>query len=275
MIQGFLDQLDAWENAIPFEARNFDLRTGKPYDGLEFYTIHYYRCVRFLLFPQLASRDTASPIGTNGTEPQASPNVNMNFLRLCADTCAGIASDYRRLHQVFPVGFSALSIQSVFLAGLTLIYCAWLAPANFLNVDGPLTDCQLLLYIITERYPSARKYRDIFERIKTTITSLIARGEHRPRGPVDMDADMRVRCAALEGSWGMTGIGADFSQMISQMTGREIRARLGEFGTMNPGMGERGDAGVAGMNAVGELGMIWPDMDGVPVDGLDMDPMGG
>lgn len=100
IIQQFLDQLNAWKDVIPFEARNFVHQPGIPYDGIEFYTIHYYRCVRFLLYPQLAETP-----------------VNMQYLRLCADACAGVTSDYRRLHQVFPVGFSALSIQSVFLAG--------------------------------------------------------------------------------------------------------------------------------------------------------------
>jgi len=111
--------------------------------------------------------------------------------------------------------------------GLTLIYCAWLAPANFISIDASLTDCQILLYIITERYPSARKYRDIFERIKTAILGLIARGEHEPRNPVDHlmdDADLRARVATLGGAWGMSGMGADFSQMISQMTGQPMPA---------------------------------------------------
>ena len=100
MIQQFLDRLNAWRDAIPFEASTFVHQPGIPYEGMEFYTIHYHRCVRFLLYPQLAHQP-----------------VNTQYARLCADACAGIISDYKRLHHVFPVGFSSLSIQSVFLAG--------------------------------------------------------------------------------------------------------------------------------------------------------------
>ncbi|KAJ9142369.1 Fungal-specific transcription factor domain-containing protein [Pleurostoma richardsiae] len=205
VIQQYLDRLNAWKDAIPLETRDFKQRPGMPYEGTILYTLHYHRIVRYLLYPML------------GQTP-----MNKQWVRLCADACAGIISDYRALHHVFPVGFAALSIQSVFLAGLTLVYCAWLEPDDFLNIEGPLTDCQILLYIITERYPSARKYRDIFERIKASILSIIQRGDHRPRRPVNLDADVQERVENLGTNWGMGGMGADFSHMMSQMTGTQV-----------------------------------------------------
>lgn len=63
-------------------------------------TIHYHRCVRFLLYPQLSQTP-----------------VNHDYVQTCAKACQGIIGDYRSLHRKFPVGFSALSIQSVFLSG--------------------------------------------------------------------------------------------------------------------------------------------------------------
>ncbi len=105
MIDTFLDRLTIWNDTIPYEARNYVHKQDDAYEGVEFYTIHYYRCVRYLLYPKLSENP-----------------VNMRYVKLCADACAGILTDYRRLHQVFPIGFSALSIQSVFLAGKC--YCA-------------------------------------------------------------------------------------------------------------------------------------------------------
>lgn len=90
-------------------------------------------------------------------------------------------------------------------------------------MDKSLTDCQILLYIITERYPSARKYRDIFERIKTSILELIERGEHRPRNPVDLDSDMRAKVTNLGGPWGlMGGMGEEYSHMMGAMIGQPV-----------------------------------------------------
>ncbi|KAI1454265.1 fungal-specific transcription factor domain-containing protein [Annulohypoxylon moriforme] len=197
----FLNRLNAWRDAIPFETTHYVHKQENPFEGAELYTLHYYRCVRFLLYPQLAKNP-----------------VNMHYLKLTADACIGIITDYRKLHQTFPIGFSALSIQSVFLAGLTLIYCAWLAPMNFISVEGPLTDCQILLYIVTERYPSARKYRDVFERIKSSIMGIIAQGKHEPRNPVQIDPNVQKGFASFEGQWA-PGMGADFSYMVNAMTG--------------------------------------------------------
>ncbi len=378
VIDAFLDRLSVWKEAIPYETRNFVSRPGKPYDGPEFYTIHYYRCVRFLLFPRLAPGETiagsSNSVGAASVssvdhdqkqqqqqqqqqqQPESQNGVNMHYLRLCSDACAGIARDYRRLHHAFALGFSALSIQSVFLAGLTLIYCAWLAPTGsvgtVLNVDGPLTDCQILLYIITERYPSARKYRDIFERTKTTILSLIARGEHRPQNPVNLnlnnlDFDMNLHLDAdmdairqrqehqqqqpqnqhpqqhqeqrrqsnngistvtpsatdvhadvdTEGvadtdaadptypveyaasPWAMIGMGADFSHMISQMTGQAVDDPAATFGSIVGGMMPQAEAGGGGDMA----GVMWSDRhggsgtsgSGYGSYSLDFNPMNG
>lgn len=202
----FMDRLNAWKQNIPFEANSFARQTESAFEGLELYTIHYYRCVRFLLYPTLAEVP-----------------VNMQYVKLCADACAGIITDYRRLHHIFPVGFSALSIQSMFLAGLTLTYCAWLAPPGFISVDAPLTDCQLLLYIVTERYPSARKYRDVFERIKKSITDIIAQGKHEPRHPVHLDPSVQEGVPKFQGHWEPDmGMGNEYNFMINNMIGNPV-----------------------------------------------------
>lgn len=104
-----------------------------------------------------------------------------------------------------------------------MIYCAWLAPMNYINAEATLTDCQILLYIMTERYPSARKYRDVFERIKTAVLSVIAQGKHGPRNPVNLDSNVQAGFESLQAQVG-PGMGADFSFMINTMTGNIMAA---------------------------------------------------
>ncbi|KAI5861689.1 fungal-specific transcription factor domain-containing protein [Durotheca rogersii] len=254
-INVFLDQLNAWKDNIPYETAHYVHRQESAYEGAELYTIHYYRCVRFLLYPQLAK----SP-------------VNMHYVKLCAEACMGVIADYRRLHHTFPVGFSALSIQSVFLAGLTLIYCAWLAPSNFLSVEGPLTGCQILLYVVAERYPSARKYRDLFERIRSAIMTMIAQGEHEPRHPVHIDPNVQKGFATLESQWA-TGMGADFSYMVNTMTGNAQAAPTFDMGmdpTTTALVGGHPDH--AAPAAMGQYQAIWP---GIPHDLSDANVLSG
>ncbi|KAI2618408.1 fungal-specific transcription factor domain-containing protein [Hypoxylon sp. NC1633] len=251
-ISSFLDRLNAWKDAIPYEIAHYVHRQEDAYEGVELYTLHYHRCVRFLLYPQLAKHP-----------------VNMHYLKICADSCAGIVSDYRRLHHAFPIGYSALSIQSMFLAGLTLIYCAWLAPPNFLNVDGPLTDCQILLYIVTERYPSARKYRDVFERIKSAIMGIIAEGKHKPRNPVRIDPNVQKGFANLEGQWS-PGTVTDFSYMVNAMTGNAT-AEAPSFGqTLVGGHPEQSAPDL------GQYQAVWSGMPPpMPHEHDDVNPLGG
>jgi hypothetical protein len=74
-----------------------------------------------------------------------------------------------------------------------------------------------MLYVMTERWPPARKYRDVFERIKTNVTDVIAQGNHQAtRAAGFLDADMTERCRTLD-----QGLPAaartDYAQMISDM----------------------------------------------------------
>ncbi|KAI1642258.1 fungal-specific transcription factor domain-containing protein [Daldinia loculata] len=256
-INAFLDRLNAWKSAIPFDTTHYVHRQENAYEGAELYTLHYYRCVRFLLYPQLAKNP-----------------VNVLYLKTCADACIGIITDYRRLHHAFPIGFSALSIQSVFLAGLTLIYCAWLAPSDFISVEGSLTDCQILLYIVTERYPSARKYRDVFERIKSAIMGIIAQGKHEPRNPVHIDPNVQKRFANFEGQWA-PGMGADFSYMVNTMTGNVATEPPFNLG-LDPATVALAGQSEQPTSDLGQYGAVWPDMQQTMSHELgDMNGLGG
>ncbi|KAH9897468.1 fungal-specific transcription factor domain-containing protein [Xylariomycetidae sp. FL2044] len=261
VINDFLQRLHTWMHHIPLEANNYVQQQDTAYEGREFYTIHYHRCVRFLLYPQLEEIP-----------------VNQRYLSLCADACAGIISDYRRLHHVFPVGFSFLSIQSVFLAGLTMIYCAWLAPPNFIHVEAPLSDCQLLLYIITERYPSARKYRDVFERIKSAILNIIAQGKHQPRNPVNLGGNAQDTFNPVQQQWG-PGMGEDFSFMINTMAGNNNTAPAAA--QFNLGM-DPATAALVGRHPnqpapeLGQYEAVWPGISqAMPHTMSNLDTMGG
>lgn len=157
---------------------------------------------------------------------------------------------------------------------MTLIYCAWLAPPDYISVDGPLTDCQLLLYIVTERYPSARKYRDVFERIKKAILDLIAQGKHEPRHPVHLEPVIQEGVTKFSNQWepgGMAGMGNDFNFMINSMIGNPVTTPTFELG-LDPTTGL-----VGGQNHQGaDLGFpLWHTMPNVQPEMSGIDAMRG
>lgn len=72
-----------------------------------------------------------------------------------------------------------------------------------------------MLYVMTERWPLARKYRDVFERIKESVLEIIATGKEDGRQPIPQSvAGLNV---SLEG-----GIFGTASQELEQMIGDMI-----------------------------------------------------
>lgn len=55
--------------------------------------------------------------------------------------------------------------------GLTLISCIWKSPEQALNMSttNALSDCTIMLYVMAERWPTAGRYRDTFERLKQLV----------------------------------------------------------------------------------------------------------
>ncbi|RDW63907.1 hypothetical protein BP5796_10409 [Coleophoma crateriformis] len=190
----FLERLAAWKDAIPPEKGNLDSSSSRPAYSADVY-------------PQLYASV-----------------VNERYLQLCMEACSGVCETYKRIYHHTPMAFSALSLQNVFIAGLTLVYCIWYMPNSSAapNSFSALTDCSIMLYVMTERWTSSRKYRDAFEGIKGTVLRLIADGNHQPRRTVtDMSADVRTTLQNLD-----TGMAEnnrdDLEQMIADMTGEQL-----------------------------------------------------
>ncbi|KAK8138556.1 hypothetical protein PG984_001936 [Apiospora sp. TS-2023a] len=234
-IDAFLNKLNSWKEAIPYDATNYVQQQNAAYEGAEFYTIHYYRCVRFLLYPRLAKTP-----------------MNMKYLEL---RVLGLE------HTICVFGRVDLDILCM-VSSYELSYCG-----------RPLTDCQLLLYIVTERYPSARKYRDVFERIKKTIMGLVAQGKHEPRNPVEIEPPVHEGFKQFANQWGQGGMGADFSYMINTMTGNVTTPPF-DF-NMDPTSTDIVGAGSLQQPPDSSQFPVWPT--GLPQDSndLSMDAMSG
>ena len=107
---------------------------------------------------------------------------------------------YKLLHHKTTVGFSLMALSSVFLSGLTLLYCIWLSPKEVYSIitSNDLNACSIVLYIITERWPGARKYRDAFESTRQCLLDLITTSD-QPRKPLTgLDANLRATVSDVQ-----------------------------------------------------------------------------
>ena len=87
------------------------------------------------------------------------------------------------LQTVFMAGETSLSYRpakplQLMTIGLTLIYCTWISPEEIFNsaTSNDINACSIVLFVITERWPAAKKYRDIFEAIKQNVIDPLADG---------------------------------------------------------------------------------------------------
>lgn len=128
--------------------------------------VYYYKCLRFLFHPILSAQQT-----------------HLRFVKKCAEACGGVCQTYKKLHQSIQVGFSLMALHSVFLAGLTLVYCTWLHPQDVFSIttSNDMNACSIVLYIITERWPGAKKYRDTYEAIKQSVLESVEESKYEPR----------------------------------------------------------------------------------------------
>lgn len=110
---------------------------------------------------------------------------------------------------------------------------------------GAISDCNLMLYVMAERCPPARKYRDVFERIKVNVIGVIAQGNHQvTRAAGILDAEMTERCRALDQGLPDT-VRTDYSKIISDLA-KDKRRTGSETRTDSSGARLKGNAGQYG-----------------------------
>ncbi|KYG50212.1 hypothetical protein M433DRAFT_139318 [Acidomyces richmondensis BFW] len=163
----YLEQLEKWKNLIPLDAKGQYDRESVAFDGYDYYMVFYYKCQRLLLYPLISK-----------------PRPKPKYLKACARVCGGVAQTYKRLHQTLSVGYSLMALQTVFMAGLTLVYCAWISPSDVYSsiVSNDINACSIVLFVITERWPAARKYRDTFEAVKQIVIDPLSDDQnHKPQ----------------------------------------------------------------------------------------------
>lgn len=166
-------ELELWRaGCLSNELRNFENETLK---------LYYYRSVRLLIQPFL---EVLRP--------------EDRLFRECQASAGQICQLYKIFHQKTVTGHSTPAVHTVFVAGVTLIYCMWLArnyddekrrklgdiskhtrplvSASLFSTMDDLRACSVCLYVMTERSHFAKIFRDTFDQLmNATVGNLIER----------------------------------------------------------------------------------------------------
>ena len=148
-------KLDAWRlsltEALPFENH-----------ALDYPLLLYHRAVRMLIQPFLAILPVSDP-----------------YYSLCLSAAGNICQMQKRLHQTVGYGHSFIAVQTIFVAGVTLLYGLWTQTHLVWSVTlaNDLRACSLVLFVMSERAPWVRKYRDAFEFLADAAMEKLRSGE--------------------------------------------------------------------------------------------------
>ena len=173
LVKLYFHDLELWRaDCSRDDVRNFENETLK---------LYYYRSVRLLIQPYL---EILTP--------------EDRLFRECQAAAGQICQLYKIFHQKTVNGHSTPAVHTVFVAGVTLIYCMWLArnldddrrrklgdeskhtrplvSASLFSTMDDLRACSVSLYVMTERSNFARTFRDTFDQLmNATIGNLIER----------------------------------------------------------------------------------------------------
>ncbi|KAJ5542954.1 C6 transcription factor [Penicillium sp. DV-2018c] len=115
---------------------------------LDYPMLHYYRAVRLLIQPFLPLLPITDP-----------------YYQICILAAGNICQSHKRLHQTLEYGHSFLAVQTVFMAGITLLYALWTHTDQVWSVrmSNDIRACTTVLFVMGERAAWVKKYRDAFE----------------------------------------------------------------------------------------------------------------
>ncbi|KAJ0415621.1 fungal-specific transcription factor domain-containing protein [Aspergillus carlsbadensis] len=115
---------------------------------LDYPMLHYNRALRLLIQPFLPSLPLTDP-----------------YFHICLRAAGDICQTHKRLHQTIEYGHSFLAVQTVFMAGITLLYALWTHSDRVwsVRISNDIRACSTVLFVMGERATWVKKYRDAFE----------------------------------------------------------------------------------------------------------------
>ncbi|KAL1896115.1 hypothetical protein Sste5346_004855 [Sporothrix stenoceras] len=166
-IDRFYAALEEWKAALPPCFHDFSEDKA---EHSHYLLLHYNRVLRLLLQPFLAVLPPSSP-----------------YYARCLRAAGAVCRAHKQLHQTPTYAHSFISVQTVFMAGVTLLYALWTRPqaAWSAALADDLRSCSLVLFVMGERAAWVRKFRDTFERLVSAAMEKLQANDGEAEGAGD------------------------------------------------------------------------------------------
>ncbi|KAI3337452.1 hypothetical protein HD806DRAFT_39646 [Xylariaceae sp. AK1471] len=144
--------LESWKSSLVERFGDIDLT---------YPMLHYHRAVRLLIQPFLPLLPPSDP-----------------YYLICLRAAGGVCQAHKKLHQSLEYGHSFIAVQTVFVAGITLLYGLWTQQHAIwsISLSNYIRDCSSVLFVMGERAPWVKKYRDAFEVLVNATMEKLEKG---------------------------------------------------------------------------------------------------
>jgi len=191
-INSMISELDSWRASAPLAHPD----SHQIYETENYYELYYHKAIRLLI---------QSRILDSGFHDQ--------WLKVCIRSCGQICQIYKRFHQKFAIGYTHMAVHSIFVAGITILYCLWVNRSLFgISTMNDIRACSTVLFILAERKPDTRKYRDVFEALATAVMDIVESESVGSRPSLNGSPGSIVNTVQYD-------LAPGESQMLAQMTG--------------------------------------------------------
>lgn len=144
-VDQLLDLINGWKNSTP----PFPSSREQNYISLL-----YNKSVRFLLVPFLSDL-----------------SADHVLCKTCLQASGTICRVSKTLHQEGTYAHSFIAIQTLFMAGLTIIYGLWTGKHKWnYRISDELNSCSTVLFVVADKSSEAKQYRDVFENLLAKTT---------------------------------------------------------------------------------------------------------
>lgn len=124
---------------------------------------------------------------------KGSSKEHLEWFKVFIESASAICINYKNMYLKEKMSFTWLAMHCCFVSGISFLYCIWLdTELKVLKwkrkslIYETISACQTVLYVLAERWNSALRFRDTFERLSSIVKAAIessceVRGLSSPR----------------------------------------------------------------------------------------------
>lgn len=158
-MERYFKELRGWKDALMGS-----VHTGQSHGDLDYLLLQYYRAIRLLVQPFLRLLSSTDP-----------------YFQACLDAVGQVCQIHNRRYRRVGIRHSFFAVQTVFVSGIIMLYCLWTKSIDVwsVNLSNDIRSCTSILYVMGERAPWVRRYRDAYE---VLVNMTMERLQHKGSG---------------------------------------------------------------------------------------------